>query len=166
MGFFSEPTKTFSRLRDNPFDTALSHFFLVLITFFIINLVTRQLPASAFYPTLSGITSSLILAVANGILWIFLGLAVYLGLIIIGTRTDIGKTLKVIAYGVSPLAFFAFVPVFGVLWPLWGLGLVYLGLREFHGISPGKAVFVAIIVPILAIILLWFMLSTFWPGIL
>jgi hypothetical protein len=110
--------------------------------------------------------SIFLLTVASGIYWIFMGIAVHSGLIATRSGGDIVQTMKVMGYAVSPLAFFAFVPVFGYLWSVWGLGLVYLGLREFHGLSQGKALFAAIFVPVPATALLWFMLWMYWPEIL
>jgi len=166
MGFFSEPTITFRQLRDDPLTTALSHFFFVLISFFIIYLVTQQVPESAYNHTLPDIGSGILLAISNGIYWIFTGIVVHMVLKGSKSGEDIVQTAKVMAYAVSPLALFAFVPVFGFLWSVWGLGLVYLGLREFHGLPQGKALFAAIVVPLLATALLWFMLSMYWPEIL
>ncbi len=166
MGFFSEPLVTFRQSRDDPFTTALSHFFFVLITFFIIYLVTQQVPESAYFHTLPDIGSGVLLAISNGLYWIFTGIVVHLVLKGSKSGEDIIQTAKVMAYAISPLALFAFVPVFGYLWSVWGLGLVYLGLQEFHGLSQGKALFAGIVVPLLATALLWFMLSMYWPRIL
>ena len=166
MGFFSEPTVTFRQLRDDPLTTALSHFFFVLITFFIIYLVTQQVPESAYNHTLPDILPGILLVISSGIYWISMGIVVHL--VLIGSRSgeDIMQTMKVMGYAVSPLALCAFIPVFGYLWPVWGLGLVYLGLREFHGLSQGKALFAAIFVPLPATALLGFMLLRYWPEIL
>jgi hypothetical protein len=165
MGFFSEPTVTFRQSKDDPFSTAPSHFFFVLITFFIIYVAVHQLPASGHYHTLPDIRSSFLLTVSSGMFWIFMGIVVHLGLIATISGEDILQTVKIMAYAVSPLAFFAFVPVFGYLWPVWEFGLVYLGLREFHGLSQRKALFAAIIVPVLVTVPLWFIFSMYWPEI-
>ncbi len=105
MGFFQEPTTTFRQLKDEPFSTAFVHFILVLATFFVINVVAYQIPASAFYQTFPDIKSSFLITLSNGFYWVFVGIVVYAGLIATCSERDAGQTAKVIAYSASPLAF-------------------------------------------------------------
>ena len=165
MGFFQKPTATFRQSKDEPFSTALVHFILVLATFFVINLIVYQIPASAVYQTFPDITSSFLITLSNGFYWVFVGIVVYAGLIAVCSENDAAQTAKVIAYSASPLAFFAFIPVVGPLWSLWGLGLVYLGVKEFFGLSGGRTLFAAIVLPVIATVLVLILFSTYWPEI-
>lgn len=63
----------------------------------------------------------------------------------------IGQTLKARLIGQTPFLLFSWIPFLWIPAVLYDLILFVIGLRELHGISTGKAIVAAFLVPVLCL---------------
>jgi hypothetical protein len=83
----------------------------------------------------------LILVPALALLVLYIGAAIYHILVRIFVRptdSDFQATLRVVAY-TSAIDLLTWIPVVGILASLYGLYLAFVGIREIHGTTTGRA---------------------------
>jgi hypothetical protein len=99
-----------------------------------------------------------IMMIIGSVVFLFIGSAwLHLWVYVFGGRNGYRETLKALAFGDTPALLLGWIPMIGILAGIWALVLSFLGVRELHGISTGRAlgaVLVAVIIPLLILVLL------------
>lgn len=121
---------------------------------------TQMMPAAAVPPALF-----LCFLVGGIIMTAVFSLWLHLWVYILGGRKGIWQTVKAVVYGMTPGLLLGWIPFIGPLFALWSIVLQILGIRELQEISSKRAIlalFIAVVVPLMLLILLalYFMVNT------
>jgi len=173
-GFLINPVETFRTCRDDPAESVITYFALLLVIDALLTsavtvlgigflgVLQNYLPAYARYlPVLV-----FVIVLLGGLAWALITSAwIHLWVYLAGGRKGIFPTVRAILYGMTPALLFGWIPVVGFFFTLWTLVLEVIGIRELQEISTGKAILVmviAVLIPTLLFVLAaaWFMISS------
>jgi hypothetical protein len=71
-----------------------------------------------------------------------------------GGRKDILQTFKALTYGLTPSFLLHWIPLIGIVFDLWSIFLMILGIRELQKISSSRALVVMIIAVMVPLVIL------------
>jgi len=165
-GFLFNPVETFRSSRDDTPGTVLGYFSVLLAIDAVLTSVITVLgigflglfgqylpPTGPFLPVII-----FVLVLVGGLIWaLVISAWVHLWVYLLGGRKGIFQTVKAVLYGLTPGLLFGWIPVVGFFFSLWAIVLEILGIRELQELSTGKAIlalFIAVMIPILLLILL------------
>ncbi len=169
-GFVLSPVETFRKVKDTDYGDTLAYFlvFAVIYTVLSVSVILVRLPQVWFTSifgllgigTLSGfgIVIIAIMMIIAALVILFIGTAwLHLWVYLFGGRNGFRETLKALAFGETPALLLGWIPLLGLLALIWSLVLTFLGVRELHGISTGRAlgaVILAVMIPLLILVVL------------
>jgi hypothetical protein len=169
-GFVLSPVETFRKVKDTDYGDTLAYFlvFAVIYTVLSVSVILVRLPQAWFTSifgllgigTLSGfgIVIIAIMMIIAALVILFIGTAwLHLWVYLFGGRNGFRETLKALAFGETPALLLGWIPLLGLLALIWSLVLTFLGVRELHGISTGRAlgaVILAVMIPLLILVVL------------
>jgi len=162
-GFLADPADAFRKVRGGSWEAALRYFVVLLVVYAVFSAIIAAVmgsmspvssgapagipvPAAVFLFTLIG---GLIGALVFGA-WLHLWVALF------GGKRGIVQTIRAGLYGSTPQLLFGWIPFIGFLFTLWSLYLIIVGLQELQDISMARAilaVFIAVMVPLILLIL-------------
>jgi hypothetical protein len=169
-GFVLSPVETFRKVKDTDYGDTLAYFlvFAVIYTVLSVSVILVRLPQAWFtsifgllgIETLSGfgIVIIAIMMIIAALVILFIGAAwLHLWVYLFGGRKGFRETLKALAFGETPALLLGWIPLLGILALIWSLVLTFLGVRELHEISTGRAlgaVILAVMIPLLILVVL------------
>jgi hypothetical protein len=162
FGIAFSPTKTLSQLQDQPFKAAILYYLLIMgiFTSFMLLLDLVLWPGAGMNFTKFTVRwYYLPFIVIFG--WLFYGLSVHIGVLIVGGKGGFLQTMKAVMFCATPFAFIGWIPLIGFLSFFWGAGLVGKALKDYHRISPARANFAGfsmqlIILMVLFLLFMWY----------
>ena len=184
-GFMFDPTETFNGVKDEDWGNSLNHYAKSLV---IYALLQTAIFVSGFVVLMSFIVAFVpfpvpfleIFAGPFAILWFILiilgglfsilpsSLWMHIWIYVVGGRKGVGQTVKSLAYGSTPSLLLSWIPLVGIIFQIWSMGVSIIGIRQLHEISTERAIFAfifgAIIVP--ATILVAVYLVVLYAGLL
>jgi hypothetical protein len=100
---------------------------------------------------IAGLIIAFIVGVIALLLWaVFL----HIGAKVMGGRGDFADSFKSTAYAQTPNLLLGWIPVIGIIFWLWSLVLLFLGVRELHEMDTTHAVIAVVIAVVLFIIVI------------
>lgn len=178
-GLLINPIKMLQDLREESLEDAFLYYLLLVLFSSVMTAIvssgslatmqrmlpsflTSQLPLSSI--TAIGGLAVFIFAVVASLVFVFIGgIWLHLWVYLLKGRQGFSQTLKALFYGATPALLFSWIPVVGLLASLWTLVLEVIGVKELQQMSTGKAilaVFLALFVPFLVMVLLVFAFIT------
>jgi hypothetical protein len=163
-GFIFNPVETFQQSRPDEVRTVLAYFIPLLLFDAVMTAIVSFLESLVFPIGLSAIFGVffpvvLFFGVLLGGTIILLLFTVWVHLLVYlaGGRKGIFQTFKALTYGLTPSYLLHWIPLVGIIFDLWSIILMILGIRELQEISSGRALAVmaiAIMIPVILLILL------------
>lgn len=136
------------------------------VIFALLNATASRIMASAGIfmqpaqiPLLQQYIAALGTGALSGLIGPFIIGGIYHLIVLLFGRKGYAKTFQVIAYTTAVNAFFGWIPFINLLAWLYGLYVTYLGIRELHNFSKGKAVAV-VLIPFVGFLLLFIALAS------
>jgi hypothetical protein len=179
-GFLTKPSKTFDAVKDSSFNEALRYYIILLVIYSAIIAILIALisierwglcPQFGFlmkghFAAGKGIDGALVIFIVNliyGITWIFInGMIIHLGVKIMGGKRGVIQTLKAIIYGSTPFFLFGWIPNIGIIFIIWSLVAVILGIQELQELPTRKAIvapFIVYAIIVLIITVTWLVIG-------
>jgi len=171
-GFFLSPVETFRKVKDTDYRDTLVYFLVLVLINTALSVPIMLLSLSSMWTVFNGIFNWFgigtlagfgiviiaVLMIIAAVVLLFIGAAwLHLWVYLFGGRKGYRETLKALAFGETPALLLGWIPLVGFLAGLWSLALSILGVRELQGISTARAlgaVFLAVIIPLLVLVLL------------
>lgn len=186
-GFLDSPEKAFDSVKDEEVGNSITYALKLLMVYSVLSSIVWTLaftiilpvilsilesnPAFQMYPEVEILLTSPILKELISVMMfvailifgvisiLFGGLWIHLWVYIIGGRKGLKQTIKSIAYGVTPQFLLGWIPFLGFAFGTWSMIVSIIGIRQYHEISTGKAIFAyllgALIIP-LAIVYIFY----------
>jgi hypothetical protein len=153
-GFVRAPLNTFNNVKAEALGSALKYFTIWVVIYAILRTIVFYTLERRVFETLwdfLGISDAAIyrfdpvtfalLAVVGAFASLFIsGSWTHLFVRAFGGRKGYGNTMKAFAYGNTPLFLFGWIPLVGMLFPIWALVLNIIGVKQLHEISTGRAI--------------------------
>ncbi|MGB7787653.1 YIP1 family protein [Methanoregula sp.] len=160
-GFIVNPVETFRQSRADEARTVLAYLIPLLLFDAIMTAIVSLLESMVFpmvVPPIFGhlLPVVLFVGVLIGGLIILLLFTVWVHILIClaGGSKAISGTFKAITYGLTPSFLLHWIPLIGIIFDLWSIVLMILGIRELQDISSGRALVVMIIAVMVPLIIL------------
>jgi len=160
-GFIVNPVETFRQSRADEARTVLTYVIPLLLFDAIMTAIVSLLESMVFpmvVPPIFGhlLPVVLFVGVLIGGLIILLLFTVWVHILIClaGGSKGISETFKAITYGLTPSFLLHWIPLIGIIFDLWSIVLMILGIRELQDISSGRALVVMIIAVMVPLIIL------------
>lgn len=164
QGFLAEPAETFRKARDDDLRTVLMYAAPLLVFDAVMTALVALLEYLFFPTVLPSLFGPLFPAamfagvlLSGTIVLLLFTVWVHILVCLAGGQKGIFPTFKALACGLTPSWLFHWIPVIGILFDLWSIVLMMIGIRELQEISSGRALvvmFIAIMVPVFILILL------------
>jgi hypothetical protein len=166
VGFIVRPVETFRAARDETLTDAGIYYLVLLIISAILHAIIAYLGISAadsnstgFNLGMSGsigaFVGALIIAFIAGIIGLILwSVFLHIGAKIAGGRGDFADSFKAAVYSQTPSLLLGWIPIIGILFSLWSIVLLFLGVRELHETDTVKAVLAVVVAVVLYIIVI------------
>ena len=178
-GFLGAPSNTFDDVEPEALGSALKYFAIWAVIYAALQTIVFYTLGGGIFQALAGLFGLNVTAVydfnpvASGLMAL---LGAFAGLFISGSwahlfvrafggRKGYVNTIKVFAYGNTPVFLFGWIPFVGGLFWIWTLVLNIIGIRQLHEISTGRAVG-AVLLGILTLVIVvalivWFVVLLF-----
>jgi hypothetical protein len=158
VGFIVRPVETFRAARDETVTDGAIYYLVLLVINAILTAIVAYLGfgAAADYPPgigafIAGLIGAFILGIIALILWsVFL----HIGAKIMGGRGDFADSFKSAVYSQTPNLLLGWIPIIGIIFLLWSIVLLFLGVRELHEMETMRAVIAVVIAVVLFIIVI------------
>ena len=179
-GFLFSPSKTFDNSKEDTIGDAFKYYIIILVIGVVLSAIIAAvvlslfaemlgpfgkkvyLPYGAGMGILAAVSAFLIDAIIGGIIGIFIGgLWLHIWVYLVGGREGVGQTIKALMYGMTPGYLLVWIPVIGILAPIWAYIVGIIGVRQLHELSTGKAVLAVIIAIAIPLIIYVAILSAF-----
>ncbi len=165
VGFIVRPVETFRAVRDEELAPPAIYYLVLLIINAILTAIVAYLgfgaasaaggynlglagSAGAF---VAGLIGAFIFGIIGLILWsIFL----HIGAKVMGGRGDFADSFKSAVYAQTPALLLGWIPIISIIFTLWAIVLLFLGVRELHELDTMRAVIAVIIAVVLYIIVI------------
>ena len=166
-GFLGAPSNTFNNVEAEALGNALKYFTIWVVIYAILRTIVFYTLERRVFQTLwnlLGLSDAAVyrfdpvtfalLAVVSAFASLFIGgLWTHLFVRAFGGRKGYRNTIKVFAYGNTPLFMFGWIPFVGMLFTLWAWVLNIIGIRQLHEISTGRAIG-AVLLSIVALVII------------
>lgn len=130
--FIADPVESFRQSREDKLIDAIKYFVVILTIFAVLS--------SFIGGTGNEIGFSIVFFIAGFIGLLTGGVSIhFVGTVIIGRTEGLSQALKVLAYSSTPVMLFGWIPVVGVIFGLWTIIILILGIRELYKISTTNA---------------------------
>ena len=178
-GFLGAPSNTFDDVAPEALGSALKYFAIWAAIYAVLQTIVTYTLGGGIFQAITGLFGLNVTAVydfnpvASGLMAL---LGAFAGLFISGSwahlfvrafggRKGYRNTIKVFAYGNTPVFLFGWIPFVGGLFWIWALVLNIVGIRQLHEISTGRAVG-AVLLSILTLVIVvalivWFVVLLF-----
>jgi len=163
-GFITNPVETFQQSRPDEARTVLAYFIPLLIFDAVMTAIVSLIEYLVFplaMPALFGALLPVVMFVGvligGTILLLLFTVWVHILVYLAGGSKGIFQTFKALTYGLTPSYLLHWIPLVGIIFDLWAIILMILGIRELQEISSGRAlavVGIAIMIPVLLLLLL------------
>jgi hypothetical protein len=160
-GFIVNPVESFQQSRVDELRTVLTYFVQLLLFDAIMTAIVSLLESlvlPGIVPRLFGHFLPLVmfLGVLIGGTILLLVFAVWVHILVYaaGGRKGISQTFKALTYGLTPSYLLHWIPLIGIVFDLWSIVLMILGIREIQEISSGRALVVMIIAVMVPLVIL------------
>ena len=172
-GFMMQPKETFAQVKDEPMGAAIKYFVMIVLVYSVLMAI---LMAAGIGTTLSSLGSipgyedAAIPAATGGavcavgaligililmIIALFIGAAIiHIGVILFHGKNGYGQTVKAYAYGQTPTLLLGWIPFIGIIFSLWSLYIMIVGVAELQEMSTGKAIVAVLIIPIVIAVII------------
>ncbi|MEN6341140.1 MAG: Yip1 family protein [Methanospirillum sp.] len=165
VGFIVRPVETFRAVRDEELGPPVIYWIVLLIINAILTAIIAYLgftaaaqnsaynlgmsgSAGAF---IAGLIAAIIIGIIGLILWsVFL----HIGAKIMGGRGDFADSFKSAVYAQTPSLLLGWIPIISIIFTLWAIVLLFLGVRELHEMDTMRAVIAVVIAVVLYIIVI------------
>jgi len=163
VGFIVRPVETFRAVRDEELAAPSIYYLVLLIINAILTAIVAYLGYGAVRSTqgynlgiagsagafVAGLIIAFIVGIIGLILWsIFL----HIGAKIMGGRGDFADSFKSAVYAQTPSLLLGWIPIISIIFTLWAIVLLFLGVRELHELDTMRAVIAVVIAVVLYII--------------
>jgi hypothetical protein len=162
-GYIFNPVESFGQSRQDEPRAVLSYLIPLLLFDAIMTAIISFAESRLLPIAIPGIPGALTPAamfasvlIGGAILILLFTAWVHLLVFLAGGRRGIFQTFKALTYGLTPSYLFHWIPVIGILFDLWSIIIMILGIRELQEISSGRALVVmmiAVMVPLFILIL-------------
>ena len=164
VGFIVRPVETFRGVRNETITDAAIYFLVLLIIGAILRAIVAYLGlavadegSAAFNLGMSGsigaFVGGLILAFISGIIGLILwAVFLHVGAKVAGGRGDFADSFKSAVYAQTPSMLLGWIPLISIIFTIWAIVLLFLGVRELHEVDTMKAVIAVVIAVVLFII--------------
>ncbi len=165
VGFIARPVESFRAVRDEELAPPAIYYLVLLIINAVLTAIVAYLGIkaaaqnSAFQLGMSGsvgaFVGGLIGAFIVGIIGLLLwSVFLHIGAKIVGGRGDFADSFKSAVYAQTPSLLLGWIPIIGIIFTLWAIVLLFLGVRELHELDTTKAVIAVVIAVVLYIIVI------------
>ncbi len=164
VGFIVRPVETFRAVRDEELAPPAIYWILLLIINAILTGIIAYLGYGATTSMQTGINvgggagafvAGLIGAIIVGIIGLILwSIFLHIGAKIVGGRGDFADSFKSAVYAQTPSLLLGWIPIISIIFALWSIVLLFLGVRELHELDTMKAVIAVIVAVVLYIIVI------------
>ena len=164
VGFIVRPVETFRAVRDEELAPPAIYWIVLLIINAILTGILAYLGYGAATSMQTGINigggagafiAGLIGAIIFGIIGLILwSIFLHIGAKIVGGRGDFADSFKSAVYAQTPSLLLGWIPIISIIFTLWAIVLLFLGVRELHELDTMKAVIAVIVAVVLYIIVI------------
>ncbi len=160
-GMLTDPVGTFRSARNDDFASVCWY---ILVLYLVNAVCTVCLAAAGFRPAglgtpapegMAPVIALILLIPIGGILGLFLGSVwIHLWVLLAGGKEPLDSTVRATAYSSTPSALFGWIPLIGIIFLLWSLVLLVIGIREYQELSTERALLVvaaAVLVPLILV---------------
>lgn len=156
VGFIVRPVETFRAVREEEFGPPVVYYVVLLIINAILTAIVAYLGIGAVAdnpPGIGGFIAGLIGAIIFGIIALILwAIFIHIGAKVMGGRGDLADSFKSALYAQTPSLLLGWIPIIGIIFWLWSIVLLFLGVRELHEMDTMRAVIAVVIAVVLFII--------------
>lgn len=172
VGFIVRPVETFRAVRDEELAAPAIYYLVLLIINAILTAIVAALGFGAARSAQMGlglgavsgamafIVGLIFAFIAGIILLIIVSIFIHIGAKIMGGRGDFADSLKSSVYALTPymlLGWLAVIPIIGwllgLIFFIWSIALLVLGVRELHELDTMKAVIAVVIAVVILFII-------------
>jgi hypothetical protein len=158
VGFIVRPVETFRAVREEELAPPTVYYLVLLIINAILTAIVAYLGYGAATNNppgigafIAGLIAAFILGIIGLILWsVFL----HIGAKIMGGRGEFADSYKSALYSQTPNLLLGWIPIIGIIFWLWSIVLLFLGVRELHEMETVRAVIAVVIAVVLFIIVI------------
>ena len=166
VGFIVRPVETFRAVRDEELTPPVIYFLVLLIVGAILRAIVAYLgiaAADANMPnfdlglggSIGAFVAALIVAFIAGIIGLLLwAVFLHLGAKVAGGRGDFADSFKSAVYAQTPSMLLGWIPLVSIIFTIWAIVLLFLGVRELHELDTMKAVIAVVVAVVLFIIVI------------
>lgn len=159
-GFVLKPIESFQKYKDESLTTVFTYYFILLAIYAILlGFVLLYSPYFQFFGY-NNATLQILVLVGSQILSLIVGcLWLHVWVYLLGGRNGVAKTLKSIAYAMTPALLIGWImPIGTIIGAIWGIVLEIIGIRELQQISTAKTIIalaLSFIVPLIILVLIF-----------
>jgi Yip1 domain len=163
-GFIVTPVEMFRQSRADELRTVLAYFIPLLLFDAIMTAIVALLESIFFPRVVPGYFGPLLpvimfvgVLIGGAIILLIFTAWVHLLVFAAGGRKGIFQTFKALTYGLTQSCLLHWIPLIGIVFDLWSIVLMILGIRELQEISSSRALVVmiiAVMVPLAILILI------------
>jgi hypothetical protein len=135
-GFIINPVESFQQSRDDELGNTIKYFGVILTIFAtLLNLIGGAGNEFGYF------IGYVIVYIIAGFIGLFVGgVAIhFVGTVIVGRTEGPSQALKTLAYSSTPAMLFGWIPTVGVIFGIWTIIILILGIRELYKISTVNA---------------------------
>ena len=166
VGFIVRPVETFRAVRDEELTPPVIYFLVLLIVGAILRAIVAYLgiaAADANMPnfglglggSIGAFVAALIVAFIAGIIGLLLwAVFLHLGAKVASGRGDFADSFKSAVYAQTPSMLLGWIPLVSIIFTIWAIVLLFLGVRELHELDTMKAVIAVVVAVVLFIIVI------------
>ena len=160
-GFIVNPVESFQQARADETRRVLTYFIQLLLFDAIMTAIVSLLEYLVFPMAVPPIFGPLLpvvmfvgVLIGGMILLLVFTIWVHILVYVAGGRKDILQTFKALTYGLTPSFLLHWIPLIGIVFDLWSIVLMILGIRELQEISSSRALVVMIIAVMVPLVIL------------